>query len=179
MKIKYIIVNGPRNAGKSTLAREMAGELRSLGKRVVTDSFFAPVRHFFAAIHAEPYKSMNHLAPQPTLSGYCISDCVDWLVMDCRERYGADCFARWLAHRHLKHPHKIPEYVIVDDGCAGADIMCMDNRFLVRLVRPGFGWSMTDYWPNPDHTFENVGPPVVLWGAAKAIARTVLDHEAF
>ena len=167
--IRYIILNGPPGSGKTSIAVELVRALRKeLGDAdlVTSDSFSAPLKHFFGAALAEKYQNMDKEAQRPELSGRSVRQgLIELAEGHCKPLYGDDIFGKWLVHRSLKHPHKRPEIVVVDDGGFIAEICAVPNRFVVRVHRNGkdFRGDSRGYYDPPDWILMNNSSFADMW----------------
>lgn len=182
-KIRYVILNGPPSSGKSTLAKEICSALNNgLGEKskfAITDSFSAPMKHFFSAALGRQYDTFLRDNPVPELNGFTMREClIDLAEVYIKGRYGDDIFGRWLIHRALHHPKQLPHYIIVDDGFGGPEINPMSNYYIIKVVREGktFEGDNRRYYEKPDITFENKGPLPGLWRGAKGLAEKIKQH---
>lgn len=180
--IRYIILNGPPEAGKTTISTELVRAMRhECGDPglVAIDSFAAPIKHFIAAALAEQYHKMNKSLPRPELSGRSVREALIALAEDhCKVVYGDDIFGKWLVHRSLKHPQKKPAYVIVDDGGFPAEVLAVPNRFVVRVTRDNktFTGDSRGYIEGPDWVLNNSGTMADTWIAVGQLAKHLVGN---
>lgn len=179
-KIRYVILNGPAGSGKSIFAREICSALNNGVDYAITDSFAAPMKHFFSTALGRRYDTFMRDNPVPELNGFTMRDClIDLAENYIKKRYGDDIFGRWLAHRSLHHPKTLPNYVVIDDGLGGPELTAIDNHFIVKVSRAGktFAGDSRKYYENHHAEWENVGPLPGLWKSAEAIAYKVKGHK--
>lgn len=168
-QIRYIILNGPPGSGKSSMSLELVRALRaSIGNpdAVVSDSFAAPIKHFFAAALAEKYQNMDKERQRPELSGHSVrQSLIELAESHIKPFYGDDVFGKWLVYRTLKHPTKRPEFVVIDDGGFPGEIKAVPNRFVIRVSREGrdFSGDSRGYYDPPDWQMVNNGSFADLW----------------
>jgi hypothetical protein len=186
--IKYVVLNGPPSTGKSTIAVELCRDLNQalggkvIAPKVITDSFSAPLKHFFAAALAEPYGFADKEKARPELSGFSMRQSLIMLAEDhCKKVYGPDIFGKWLMHRVLKKPHMRPEFVIIDDGGFPKEIDALPNPFVVWVRRPGktFDSDSRGWYDKPSYTLLNDGDMAALWSKLKALTGHLLGGPSW
>jgi hypothetical protein len=184
--IQYIVFNGPPGAGKSTMAIELCLDMKRILKssamkpKVVTDSFSAPLKHFFAAALSEPYAWADKDKPRAELSGYSLRESLINLAEGhIKERYGRDIFGKWLVHRSLKKPLQLPEYVIIDDGGFTEEIDALPNKFVIRTNRPDrtFTGDSRGWYHTPDWVIVNDGDMAALWQKLRMLSERLLGGK--
>jgi hypothetical protein len=147
---------------------------------VISDSFSAPLKHFFAAALAEKYASMNKEMPRAELSGRSVRQGLIGLAEDhCKEVYGSDIFGKWLVYRSLKHPHKQPRFVIIDDGGFPDEVGAVPNRFVVHVVREGkcFDGDSRGYVDPYHYHLENNGSFAETWVKVGELAKLIVERD--
>ena len=186
--IRYVILNGPPSAGKTSLAKELCSKLneddrierRQLPTAYV-DSFAAPLRHFFAVALGDRFRHMLKDEQRPELSGYTLRQCyIDLAETYIKGRFGEDIFAKWLVHRSLRYPHNKPLYVIIDDGGFRPEIEAVPNRFIVAIYRKDktFKDDSRSYYMPPNELVHNDCPSLAgLWKIAEQLSVKVLNWE--
>lgn len=134
-RITYVLLNGPPECGKSTVARE----LTKLLPNAIQDSLAAPMKHFIATALGEKYAEMDKAKMRPELNGDSVRAFLIQLAESyLREIYGRDIFVRWLMHRVLRYPEFKPQFVIIDDlGFVEEYEMLKPKTYLVHVVRDG------------------------------------------
>ena len=174
-KIKYIILNGPRSSGKTTIARELTRELAVIegANGVVQDSFAAPLRHFFAVAFGDKYLGMNKELSRSELQGRSIREAQMELEQSMKKKYGEDCFARWLVHRTLRRPERLPVYVIVDDGKCDAELGAFSNPFVVKVFKSPMDTG--HYNVESSFKFYNTGTIIDLIMNTRTLAKKVRE----
>ena len=181
--IKYIILNGPPGSGKTSISIELVRALRQeIGypDAVVSDSFSAPLKHFFAAALAEKYAQMNKDMPRAELSGRSVRQGLIGLAEDhCKAVYGDDVFGKWLVFRSLKHPHKQPYFVVIEDGGFPDGIGAVPNRFVIRVTRYGkdFKDDSRGYVDPWHHHLDNDGTFAETWVKVGALAKLIVGLD--
>lgn len=181
--IRYVILNGPPGAGKTSISVELVRALRSaLGDPtvVVFDSFAAPIKHFIAAALSEKYQNMDKERPRPELSGYSVRQGLIKLAEEhCKPVYGDDIFGKWLVHRTLKYPNKRPEFVVIDDGGFPGEITAVPNRFVVRVTREGrdFSGDSRGFYSPHDWQIVNSGSFADMWIKVGDLARHLVGDN--
>jgi len=147
---------------------------------VISDSFSAPLKHFFAAALAEKYASMNKEMPRAELSGRSVRQGLIGLAEDhCKEVYGSDIFAKWLVYRSLKHPHKQPKFVIIDDGGFPDEIRAVPNRLVIQVYREGksFSGDSRGFVDPYDWTLSNNGSFAEVWVKVGELAKYIVGNN--
>lgn len=178
--IRYIILNGPPGSGKTSIATELVRALRhEIGHpdAVTSDSFAAPIKHFVAAALAEKYANMNKEMPRAELSGRSARQALIALTEDhCKPLYGDDVFGKWLVYRTLKHPHKKPDFVVIDDGGFPGEILAVPNRFVIRVLREGknFTGDSRGFVDAPDWNLVNNGSFAETWVKVGELAKYII-----
>lgn len=181
--IRYVILNGPPGSGKTSISVELVRALRhEIGNSdaVVSDSFAAPVKHFVASALAEKYSNMNKEMPRAELSGRTPREALIALAEEhCKPLYGDDVFGKWLVYRTLKHPHKRPEFVVVDDGGFPGEIKAVPNRFVVHVLRSGksFDGDSRGYVDPYHYHLENNGSFAETWVKVGELAKLIVGRN--
>jgi hypothetical protein len=161
-KVKYIVLNGPKLSGKSTVARWLTKAL-SISDELQTaiqDEPAAPMKHFVATLLGEKYSQMNKDKPRAELQGRSVREfIIDMSETYFKPLYGDDFFGRMLVYRSLRKLNPKPDYVVLESSQNGAEIYAIPTRFVVRLVRNGtsFEGDGRDYLPDPNAIVHNFG----------------------
>lgn len=185
--IRYIILNGPPSAGKTSLAKELCSALnkndpdRTRIPTAIVDSFAAPLRHFFAVALGDRFRSMRKDEQRPELSGFTLRQCyIDLAETYIKGRFGDDIFARWLIHRTLRFPNKKPQYVIIDDGGFIPEMQAVPNRMIIAIYRKGkdFKSDSRSYYPVAHYSLHNDCPSLAgLWKLAAELAVHIITWK--
>lgn len=164
--ITYVIFNGPPGSGKTTISRAVARLLHDhYPRRVITDSFAAPMKHFVATMLGEQYHDMQKDKLRAELNGYSVREfLIDLSENYIKPRYGTDAYGRWLVHRSLRYT-PTPLYVVVDDSGFAEELNAVPNHVLVRVDRKGHDFTndSRNYLPDPHWTIHNNDPVEELW----------------
>jgi len=140
MRIKYVILNGPPNSGKSTVARWLTRQLSISDdfQTAIQDEPAGPVKHFVATLLGERYSEMNKDKPRAELGGRSVRQFVINLSEDhIKAEYGPDFLGRMLVYRSLRRLNPKPDYVILESSQDGAEIDAIPDRYIVRMDRDG------------------------------------------
>lgn len=181
--IKYVILNGPPGAGKTTISVELIRMIRSITGNpdtAISDSFAAPLKHFFAAALSEKYGQADKEKPRPELSGMSLRlSLIDLAEGHFKPLYGRDIFGKWLVYRTLKYPHKRPRFVVIDDGGFPEEVEAVPNRIIIRVIRKNknFVGDVRNYIDPPDWVLQNEDPIVNTWLKVKEIAEWLVDKQ--
>jgi len=167
----YILLNGPIASGRSEIAKELCASLTKLGPCAV-DSFASPLRHFVSTALGDKYKETDKEKARPELSGYSVNQWVRSLTNYMYVTYGEDVLARLLIHRSLRWPNRTVRFYIVDDAERPHDIVCMPNRFVVKVQRP-FRDTGFVYHSMPHYTLNNNGNLSDLWVKAEKLSHAI------
>lgn len=137
---RYVVFNGPPEAGKSTAAHMLIEFLRNKQLRVIPDSFATPMKHFVATMMAQQYHVMKKDAPVAELGGISVRRFLIHLSEEyMKPVYGTDIFGRMLYYRSLRAAPP-PDFVVIDDSGFYPEFDALgepNNRYLVRVTRPG------------------------------------------
>lgn len=179
--IHYILLNGPKHSGKSTIARELSRDLNMIHENApnttTIDSFGAPFKHFIATALGAKYLDMDKERMMPELNGESVREFVVALAEGyIKSRYGKDAFGRWLNYRNLRFPDRLPRYVIVDDSRYIEDAEVLPNRSIIRVQRPGKHFENEpngQYLDLPNWTINNDGNIIELYMQIRNLAHEI------
>jgi len=157
MNAYYILLNGPPECGKSTIAREAVRILTRSGYTVKHESIAGPMKQFIANLLGLAYSSVPkdsyHDVLEETPREFLIRLSEDYL----KPNYGTNFFGAALYDR-TSHVSRRTIHII-DDAGFDAEIKPLPRRHvcLVRIMRPGFGYHADSrkYLPKPDWTLIN------------------------
>ncbi len=167
---RYIILNGPKTSGKSTIARELCAFFRNCGRDCSEDSFAAPIKHYISTAIGAKYNDMPKDSPVSILGGRSIREFVIGVSDYMKEEYGPDIFGRLLVNRVLRRDPK-PHFIVADSSNDQDELDAIPNAILVRVERPGyeFGQDSRRYLDNPEYTLRNNGTLNDLWVAIEKL----------
>lgn len=165
--VRYIVIDGPRASGKSTIAKELTRAL----PRAIQDSFRAPLKHFMATGLGEKIDRIPKNSPVAPLGGVSISWLTSRLYDAMRDHCGDDVFGRLLVNRALRM-HPLPRFVVCDDVGA-CEVDALPNVFVVRVA----GKGNHDFLIGHDFTLHNDGDMAQLWSEVHRLA-DVLKEKA-
>lgn len=175
----YVIFNGPPHVGKTAMARELASCLTKAGITNEIDSFAKPFKQFFATALGDKWTDMDKVRVRPELNGYTLRQAWIGMAEDyVKHVYGEDAFGRWLVHRSLRFPdHKMDVY-IVDDGGFIPEIEAVQNRWVIRVTRPGcdFTNDSRSYYPHYRSLIENNRKMIDLWMKVAEVSTHIIRY---
>ena len=178
--IKYILLNGPPQSGKSTIARELTSSLNMMIANgcAISDSLAAPMKHFVATALGEKYDRIPKASPLAELSGDTMRQFLIKLAEDyLKKHYGNDVFARWLVFRSLRYPH-LPKFVVVDDLGFPEEVDAVPDPYIIRVERPGYDFQndSRQYVDGFRNYIHNDGDMANIWARVSQIARELKDQ---
>lgn len=179
-KVRFILLNGPPQSGKTRIARVVSEYLRAHGVNVVGDSFAAPMKNYIAYALGERYDELKKDAPHPVLRGFTPRE---FLISESEEhmkpKYGSDIYGRLLYHRVMRLS-PLPDIVMVDD-CGfkeEGEVLGEYDPILVKIVRPGYDFTndSRSYWfdGNEHYTIVNDSDLPTLNGYCQALASAII-----
>lgn len=157
--ITYVLLNGPKYSGKTTMAATLCQQLRLHYSNIHQDSFAAPMKHFIATALSAKYSEIKKDVPVAELSGYSVREfLIDLSEQYMKVRYGEDIFGRLFHYRCLRI-NPLPRFVISDDCGFDVERDALPRSVTVRIERPGhdFSGDSRNYLSNPDYTIVNDG----------------------
>lgn len=176
--ITYIVLNGPTASGKSLIAKELCRKLNfgTASLHAITDSFAKPFKEFVASVLDEKYQRLDKDRLRAELSGESVREFLYGLTRYAKDVYGDDILGKWLVHRSLKNPHRLPKYYIVDDAKHPEDVMAIPKPFIVHVDRGGTKFKSGAYLEGSLFTFDNNDQLPRLWSEVDRLHGAVIKY---